>query len=53
MLAAQSDGVLLTFDVRKTRRVDLQRTMHSLETVGARVLGVVMNNVKSDKQGSR
>lgn len=51
LLAAQSDGVLVTFDARKTRKADLQRTVQSLETVGANVLGVVMNRVRSDERG--
>lgn len=45
ILATQVDGVLLTLDARKTRRGDVRRAMRALTTVGAHVLGTVMNNV--------
>jgi capsular exopolysaccharide synthesis family protein len=43
ILAARVDGVLLTLDAHKTRRGDVRRAMRSLTTVGAEVLGTVMN----------
>jgi capsular exopolysaccharide synthesis family protein len=45
ILATQFDGVLLTIDARKTRRGDVRRAMRALTTVGAQVLGTVMNGV--------
>jgi capsular exopolysaccharide synthesis family protein len=45
ILATQGDGVLLTLDARKTRRGDVRRAMRGLTTVGANVLGTVMNRV--------
>ncbi len=51
ILASQSDGVLLVFDAQKTRKVAVRRSVRSLETVGANVLGTIMNNVKVSKSG--
>jgi receptor protein-tyrosine kinase len=50
ILATQGDGVLLTLDAQTTRKVDVRRTVRSLTTVGANVLGTVMTNVKGTKQ---
>ena len=47
VLATQVDGVLMILDAHKTRKVSLQRAVHNLNSVGARVLGTVMNNVDS------
>lgn len=44
ILAAQSDGVLLVIDSQGTRKAALQRSIRSLNTVGASLLGTVMNN---------
>jgi capsular exopolysaccharide synthesis family protein len=49
VIATQADGVLLTLDAHKTRKGSVQRAMRSLTTVGANVLGTVMNNMKSSK----
>lgn len=49
IIAAQADGVLLTFNAQKTRRGDLRRAMRSLTAVGADVLGTVMTNVSASK----
>lgn len=46
ILASQSDGVLLVLDAQSTRKVALRRAMHSLENVGANVIGTVMNNAR-------
>jgi capsular exopolysaccharide synthesis family protein len=51
VLATQVDGVLLTLDARKTRRGDVRRAMRGLTTVGAQVLGTVMNNVIGSRNG--
>jgi capsular exopolysaccharide synthesis family protein len=50
ILAAQSDGVLLTFAAQKTRKGDVRRAVHALTTVGANILGTVMNNVKGSDE---
>lgn len=51
VLATQSDGVLLVLDAQNTRKGSLRRSLHSLEAVGANVLGTVMNNVATSKRG--
>lgn len=51
ILAAQGDGVLLVVDAQNTRKGSVYRAMRSLEAVGTRVLGTVMNNVKVTKDG--
>jgi capsular exopolysaccharide synthesis family protein len=50
ILAAQSDGVLLTFAAQKTRKGDVRRAVHALTVVGANILGTVMNNVKGSDE---
>lgn len=45
VIASHSDGVLLVIDAQGTRKGSVRRAVHSLETVGANVLGTVMNNV--------
>lgn len=50
ILAAQSDGVLLTFAAQKTRKGDVRRAVHTLTAVGANMLGMVMNNVKGNDE---
>ena len=47
VLATQIDGVLLALDARNTRKGSVQRAVHNLATVGANVLGTVMNNADS------
>jgi capsular exopolysaccharide synthesis family protein len=44
VLAANGDGVLLVLDSQHTRKRSLRQALHSLEGVGANVLGTVMNN---------
>lgn len=51
VLASQGDGVLLVLDAQNTRKGSVRQAMRSLESVGARVLGTVMNNVKKAKGG--
>jgi capsular exopolysaccharide synthesis family protein len=46
IVATQGDGVLLVSDAQNTRKGSVRQSMRSLEAVGARVLGTVMNNVK-------
>lgn len=45
-LANLSDGVLLVFDAQVTRKGALRRSVRSLEAVGGKVLGTIMNNAK-------
>lgn len=51
ILASQGDGVLLVLDAQGTRKNALRRSIHSVETVGGRVLGTVMNNTKAGGGG--
>lgn len=51
ILATQADGVLLVLDSQSTRRAALREAVRNLETVGAKVLGTIMNNVKVTKPG--
>jgi capsular exopolysaccharide synthesis family protein len=46
IVARHSDGVLLVLDARHTRKVSIRKSVRSLESVGARVLGTVMNNAQ-------
>ncbi len=47
--AARSDGMLLVIDARRTRKSSVRRSMRSLEAIGIRVLGTVMNNAEVSK----
>lgn len=51
IIAAQTDGVLLVLDSQNTRKSSLRRSLRSLESVGATVLGTVMNNYKNPSGG--
>ena len=44
ILAAHADGVLLVLDASKVRKGSLQHVVRALETVGANVIGTVLNN---------
>ncbi len=46
ILATQGDGVLLILDAQNTRQSSLRRALRDLSTVGANMLGTVMNNVE-------
>ncbi len=48
VLGAKMDGVLLVVSVGKTKRDHVTRAKRLLERVNAKVLGVVLNNVKFD-----
>lgn len=43
------DGVILVVDASKTRRAALSKSMKSLQSSGARVLGTVLNRTKRDR----
>ena len=51
IVASQADGVLLVLDAQETRREAVRRSMHNLHSVGARVIGTVMNNVDARSDG--
>ena|SRR5579884_3725385 len=48
ILGAKMDGVLLVVSIGKTKRDHVVRAKQLLERVNAKVLGVVLNNVKFD-----
>jgi capsular exopolysaccharide synthesis family protein len=50
-LATQVDGTLLVIDGQATRMSELQRSIRSLEAVGAKILGTVLNKVQAPQQG--
>lgn len=49
ILAGQTNGTLLVFDARNTRKGAVRQCVHGLQSVGANVLGTVMNSVKTGK----
>ena len=49
ILATQVDGILFTLDARNTQKGAVRRSVRSLETVGARIIGTVTNNFKVSK----
>jgi len=51
ILAARLDGTLLVVDSGKTRRPIAQRVKGTLESVGARLLGVVLNRLSTRSSG--
>lgn len=51
IIATRADGVLLVLDAQAARKGNVRRAMRGLETVGARVLGTVINNVRPSKTG--
>jgi capsular exopolysaccharide synthesis family protein len=50
VLATLSDGVLLVIDAQTTRKAAVRRSIRRLETVGANMLGTVLNNVKVSQE---
>ena len=50
IVAAQGDGVLLVFDAQHTPKRTVRRSVRALETVGANVLGTIMNNMKDSRE---
>lgn len=51
ILASQGDGVLLVLDAQSTSKGAMRRAIHSMENVGAKVLGTVMNNARASGRG--
>ena len=52
LLATQTDGVILVVDATKTRRAALEKSIKSLESGGARILGTVLNRACPDRHRS-
>jgi receptor protein-tyrosine kinase len=46
IVARHGDGVVLAFNAQDTRKGSVRQSVRSLNAVGARILGTVMNNVK-------
>ncbi len=51
IVATQADGVLLVLNSQGTRKKEVHQAVRNLEAVGARVLGTVINNVRTTKSG--
>lgn len=51
ILSTLADGVVLVVQGGKSTRDVVRRARHELSTVGARVLGVVLNNVNLRRHG--
>jgi len=51
VLAANGDGVLLIVHSQRTRKGALRQALRSLQSVGANVLGTVMNGYGAPKEG--
>jgi receptor protein-tyrosine kinase len=51
VLAANGDAVLLILDPQRTRKGSLRRALHSLQGVGANVLGTLMNKAEVPTNG--
>lgn len=51
ILASQGDGVLLVLDVQSSKKGAILKSLHDLRSVGANILGTVMNNDKGSKGG--
>ncbi len=49
ILARQADGALVVFDAQNTRKGAARQAVRTLQSVGARVLGTVMNNARKGK----
>jgi polysaccharide biosynthesis transport protein len=51
LLVTSSDGVLLVLDTQSTSKRSVLRSVRSLQTAGANLLGIVLNNVKASNVG--
>jgi capsular exopolysaccharide synthesis family protein len=51
IVAARAEGTLLVVDAQRTHKRAIRQSMHTLEAVGANVIGTVMNNVAVGKGG--
>jgi len=48
ILASKADGVIIVYQVGRTSRYALNRAKIQLENVDAKILGVVINNLKAE-----
>ena len=53
VLSTQVDGVLLTLDTHISNKREVRRTIRALESVGATILGTVLNNIKDSQSDYR
>jgi Mrp family chromosome partitioning ATPase len=51
VLSAMADGVLLVVDLSKTKRPDLTRARDSIEAVGGKLVGIVVNRLSPKAAG--
>lgn len=51
IIGTQGDGVLLVLDAQNTRKAVVRQSIRSLRTVGAPILGTIMNNVEMSREG--
>jgi capsular exopolysaccharide synthesis family protein len=51
IIAHSGDGILFIVDAQHTRKWVLRRSISSLDTVGANVLGTIMNKAESQENG--
>lgn len=50
ILSTMADGVILVVDPNRTRRKDIEQARELIDKVGGRVLGVIVNRLKSHSQ---
>ena len=50
LLAPKMDAVVLVYEIGRTSREALMRTKSQLETVGAKITGIVLNNTRSSSE---
>ena len=53
IIVPKSDGVLLVLDAQKTRKGSVRKHVRDVESIGSRVLGIVMNNTRVPKDNYR
>ena len=51
ILAKSVDGVILVIDPKKTKRGAIQQAVEQLQRLDARLLGIVLNNIKVKRSG--
>ncbi len=50
IMASMADGVILLLRINKTRKREIQDTLHRLQQVGAHVIGIVLNGVPASSE---
>lgn len=53
VLARKTDGAIVVARAKSVRRAELAEAIHGLDTVGATVLGLLLNDVRDDRSDSR